>query len=157
MTSIGDRFNKPIITQDECDAYNIAAEWCNQNQAMIEDKGDHYEVVAIPEPEPPTPEEIQLRLTQAVQRHLDAKAMELGYDSCLSVCSYVDTGIPKFDAEGVAFRSWRSAVWAKCYEILEEVKLGVKDIPTEEELISDLPKLVIEYPELAQVDVAETV
>lgn len=152
---IGTTFAKPLADSD-LQAYSQAAEWCNQNGAMIEDKGDHYEVVAIVIPEP-TPEEIQLRLTQAVQRHLDTKAMELGYDSCLSVCSYVDTGIQKFDAEGTAFRAWRSAVWAKCYEILEEVKLGVRDIPTEEELISDLPKLVIEYPELAQVDVAETV
>lgn len=30
--------------------YREAAQWCNENQAYIEDKGDYYEVVAIPEP-----------------------------------------------------------------------------------------------------------
>lgn len=35
--------------------YREAAEWCNTNRAYIEDKGDYYEVVAIPEP---TPEEL---------------------------------------------------------------------------------------------------
>lgn len=30
--------------------YAEAAAWCNANNAMIEDKGDYYEVVAIPAP-----------------------------------------------------------------------------------------------------------
>ena len=30
--------------------YAEAAAWCNDNNAMIEDKGDYYEVVAIPAP-----------------------------------------------------------------------------------------------------------
>lgn len=30
--------------------YTEAAAWCNANNAMIEDKGDYYEVVAIPAP-----------------------------------------------------------------------------------------------------------
>ena len=105
-----------------------------------------------PEPEPehvPTQEEIEARiqkqLTDAVQNFLDAKAQELNYDNCLSVCSYIDTGVPKFDAEGRAFRAWRSAVWAKGYEILDQVKAGYRPIPTEEDLIAELPQLVINY------------
>lgn len=30
--------------------YAEAAAWCNVNNAMIEDKGDYYEVVAVPAP-----------------------------------------------------------------------------------------------------------
>lgn len=30
--------------------YTEAAIWCNANNAMIEDKGDYYEVVAVPAP-----------------------------------------------------------------------------------------------------------
>lgn len=93
----------------------------------------------------PTPEEIQKQLTGAVQHVLDAKAQELNYDSCLSVCSYINTGVSKFDAEGRAFRQWRSAVWAKGYEILAQVQSGERAIPTEAELIAELPQLVIEY------------
>ena len=89
--------------------------------------------------------EIQKQLTDAVQHVLDAKAQELLYDNCLSVCSYIDTGVPKFDAEGRAFRAWRSAVWAKGYEILAQVQAGQRAIPTEEQLIAELPKLVINY------------
>lgn len=107
-----------------------------------------------PEVEPerePTQEEIEARiqkqLTDAVQHVLDAKAQELNYDNCLSVCSYIDTGVARFDAEGRAFRAWRSAVWAKGYEILAQVQSGERTIPTEEELIAELPELVIEYDE----------
>lgn len=89
--------------------------------------------------------EIQSQLTQAVQHVLDIKAQELLYDNCLSVCSYIDTGFAKFDAEGKAFRAWRSAVWAKGYEILAQVQAGERGIPTEAELIAELPELVIEY------------
>lgn len=91
--------------------------------------------------------QIQNKLTNAVQRFLDKKAQELNYDNCLSVCSYIDTGVQKFDDESRAFRKWRSAVWAKGYEILDLVKMGEMAIPSEEELIAMLPELVIEYTE----------
>ena len=91
------------------------------------------------------PVQVQKKLTDAVQHVLDSKAQELNYDNCLSVCSYIDTGVPKFDAEGRAFRYWRSAVWAKGYEILAQVQSGQRAIPTEEQLIAELPKLVINY------------
>lgn len=127
--------------------------WCNENNAYIEEieavEGvRQFKIVAIPEP---TVEELQERiqkqLTDAVQRVLDNKAQELNYDNCLSVCSYIDTGVARFDAEGKAFRAWRSAVWAKGYEILAEVQAGKREIPTEQELIAELPELVIEYTE----------
>lgn len=129
-----------------------AAEWCNENgKAYIEeiepvDDVRRFQIKGIPEP---TQEEknaqIQSQLTTAIQNVLDNEAQKLNYDSCLSVCSYVDTVVQKFDDEGKAFRSWRSAVWAKGYEILDEVLAGTREIPTEEELLSELPKLTIVY------------
>ena len=59
-----------------------------------------FQIVAIPEP---TEEEIKAQLqaqyTNYIQSILDDEAKKLGYDSCLSVCSYVNTGVTKFDAE----------------------------------------------------------
>ena len=49
--------------------------------------------------------------------------------------------------ETLSSRAWRSAVWSKGYEILAEVKEGKRAIPTVEELLTELPKLVIEYTE----------
>lgn len=96
-----------------------------------------------------TPEEqnafLQKQYTDLIQSILDVKAQSLGYDNCNSVCTYIDTGVQKFDDEGVAFRKWRSAVWAKGYELLAEVKSGVRAIPTSDELIQLLPSLEIIY------------
>ena len=58
---------------------------------------------------------------------------------------YVDVKFVKLTAEGKAFRAWRSAVWAKGYEILAQVQAGQRGIPTEAELIAELPVLVIDY------------
>lgn len=76
-----------------------------------------------------------------VQTMLDEAAKEQGYDSCLFVCSYIDTGVEKFDREGIQFRRWRSAIWKRGYELLDEVKAGTRAVPLPEELPSLLPKL----------------
>ena len=76
---IGIKIHKPV---KDLEKYSELAQWCNENKATIEDKGEYYEVVAIPEP---TKEEIeaqtQKQLTNAVQHVLDAKAQELNYDN----------------------------------------------------------------------------
>lgn len=131
-----------------------AALWCNNNNAYIEEieqKNGHrrFQVVAIPEP---TSEEQQQELIKrfrsAIQSWMDGEAIKLGYDSILSVCSYINTGNPKFDAEGEAFRQWRSAVWAKGYELIDEVIAGKRDVPDDHaDVIALLPVLNIVYPE----------
>ena len=83
----------------------------------------------------------QAMLTKAVQDYMDATVQARGYDGILSACSYVDTGVEKFDNEGAKCREWRSAVWAKCYEVLDDVLQGNRAIPTAEELLAMLPKL----------------
>ena len=88
---------------------------------------------------------IQAQYTAMVQFILDTEAQKLGYDSCLSVCSYIDTGIAKYDAEGKSFRSWRSEVWNKAFELLDQIKAGSATMPTENELRAILPELVINY------------
>lgn len=105
-----------------------------------------FQIVAIPEPTQEEKEaQLQKHYTNLIQRILDAEAQKLGYDNCNSVCTYVETGVQKFDDEGIAFRKWRSAVWAKGYEILADVQSGKIEIPTEEELIKLLPALEIVY------------
>ena len=68
-------------------------------------------------------------------------ALLYGYDEIQAVCSYINTGNLKFDAEGEACRKWRSAVWEKCYDMVSEIKTGERVIPTEDELIAELPPL----------------
>ena len=45
---IGKKYYKPIDTDEKCDEYNVAVDWCNSTQkGTIEDKGEYYEVVPI--------------------------------------------------------------------------------------------------------------
>lgn len=91
-----------------------------------------------------SPEEIKLNLTNKVQFFIDSKAQSFGYSDIKTAVTYAEeNSVPKFQIEGLAFRKWRSLVWEKCYLILSEVQSGQRDIPTAEELISELPLLEI--------------
>ena len=138
---LGQTINKPVETQAQCDRYASMAEWCNNNNAHIEDKGEYYEIVEnAPAPEP-TIDEIKEQLIATVQAHLDNACKERGYDNGFACASYATFSVPKFKAEAHAVNDWVSLVWVECYKILDDVKAGKRPIPTKEELIAELPKL----------------
>lgn len=102
--------------------------------------GDTWDGTTFTAPAPPsqTPEQIAAALEAAVQRHLDAVAIAAGYDSILSACSYAAAPNP-YQHEAVAFLTWRGAVWAHCYQVLTDAQAGNRVVPTEAELIAELP------------------
>ena len=128
---------------DDMARYTECAIACNEaGNLTIEDKGDYYEVVEIPV-HVETAEEIQKRLTDGVQNWMDTKVQERNYDNVHTcVGTYLYSPIEKFRLEAEAVRDWVSYVWEKCYEILAQVEVGERDIPTLEEVISELPVLV---------------
>lgn len=83
---IGTRIVKPVENYEK---YTEAALWCNANKAMIEDKGDWYEVVALPE--------------QTLEEAKSAKLAEINgaYHSILktAVKAYPDTEVMTFDQQ----------------------------------------------------------
>jgi hypothetical protein len=82
----------------------------------------------------------QAQLESAVQKHLDATAKLLGYDSIATAVTYADEpAVPSFQAQGKAFRAWRSQVWASCIASLDAVQAGTQPMPTAEALIATLP------------------
>lgn len=103
--------------------------------------GTIYEV----EPPEPTEEEKQEKiknyLKAVVQNWMDKTVQEREYDGVHTACLYVNSPIEKFQKEGQACLEWMSAVWVKCYAIQDEVLAGTREIPTEEELIAELPVL----------------
>jgi len=78
---------------------------------------------------------------KAVQRHLDAVARERNYDGILSLCTYATSANPKFSSEGQAGVEWRDAVWAYCYNALNDVSEGLRTQPTVEGLVAELPQM----------------
>ena len=128
------------IYKTDMSTYPQVAQWCNENNATIEDKGDYYEVVAIPE-YIPTQEELKKMFTGAIQKYLDTIAQSRRYDNIFTAISYVNSTDETFAREAQACLVWRDKVWRKCYDILDAVEAGEREVPTIEELIAELPKI----------------
>lgn len=128
------------------DAVEITVE---EHQALLECQSQGKLIVAdesgrpiLQDPPPPTAEQIMQRLEARVQRWLDEQARALGYDDIRSAVTYAEEpAVPKFQQEGQAMRRLRSLAWARCYEIMDQVKAGQRSIPTEGELIAELEAL----------------
>lgn len=111
----------------------------SQGKQITADENGHPILV---DPPAPTPEQIIAQYTYGVQQHLDTFAQTRNYDGILSVASYSTSTVPKFAAEGQYAVEARDATWAKCYEIMAAVEAGSRPMPTLDELLSELPKLV---------------
>ena len=78
-----------------------------------------------------------------VQDLLDSTARSKGYTNGAYCVGYVGDPDPEFNAQAVAFRTWRSQVWRKCYQILDQVESGeipIEDI-TAEYVLGQLPEI----------------
>lgn len=96
------------------------------------------------DPPAPTQEQVVASYSAAVQSHMDAAARAAGYDNINTVVSYAEEpAVAKFQVVGAAFRAWRSLCWAYCYTQLDAVEAQERTQPTIEELITELPPLVL--------------
>lgn len=136
MTQIGDK-----IYKNNLKGYTNMAKDCNKNNWIILDKGEYYEVTETPQSTEKQQERIKNYLKAVVQNWMDKTVQEREYDGVHTACLYVNSPIEKFQKEGQACLEWMSAVWVKCYAIQDEVLAGTREIPTEEELIAELPVL----------------
>lgn len=80
--------------------------------------------------------------SRIVQNYLDSRARERGYDNIRSAALRSAYAGP-FHDEGLAYAQWMDNCWAKCYQILGAVQAGTRAIPTESELLAELPALVL--------------
>lgn len=96
----------------------------------------------LQDPAPPTPGQIAQSIAIQVQAHMDAQAKQAGYDDIRSAVTYADEpAVLKFQAEGQCFRAWRSLVWDRCYQLLDEVQNGTRTPMTADQVIAELPML----------------
>lgn len=101
--------------------------------------GDTVEFILTPKPVEITDQIWQARKSDVIQRHLDLTAQGYGYNNIFTATTYATSLSPKFGPEGTAFRDWRDVVWAVGYQIIADVKTGLRTMPTDDELIVELP------------------
>ncbi|WP_062383568.1 hypothetical protein [Pseudomonas abietaniphila] len=87
-------------------------------------------------------DEIAKRYELAVQTELDRAAQARGYDSLFTAISYADEpAVPRFQADGQAFRRWRSLVWDYAHTELNAVLAGEKPHPDLDTFLAEMPTL----------------
>ena len=108
---IGQKITKPVSNWND---YTKAALWCNANKAMIEDKGDWYEVVALPE--------------QTLEEARAAKLSEINSacDAILNgaVQSYPETEVLTFDQQTSEARTYLASGNASDAPLLSALAAG---------------------------------
>jgi hypothetical protein len=98
---------------------------------------------APPEPDPETPEQTKVRMARALQALLDNTAQAQDFDNIFTAVTYADEpAVARFQIQGAALRTWRSLVWAAGYEVMDAVLAGERPIPTEAELLAEMPAFV---------------
>lgn len=82
-------------------------------------------------------------IIRSIQNHLDTAAKNKGYDDIKSAA--LRAGLPDspFHTEGVAFGTWMDNCWAYSYQVKADVTAKKRPAPTVEELIAELPMLVL--------------
>jgi hypothetical protein len=84
---------------------------------------------------------MQSKLTSALSDYLNEVAGQRSYDDRFT-CS-LRAGYPgPFQAEGQTFAAWMDECNMVAYQIMSEVKRGMRPVPTEAELIEALPVIV---------------
>ncbi|MFJ5297503.1 hypothetical protein ACIQAL_13370 [Pseudomonas sp. NPDC088368] len=107
--------------------------------------GQGWEKLAkAPDPDPVQElvEAVISRYEEAVQNQLDSAAKGRGYDSLFTAISYAEEpAVPRFQADGQAFRRWRSLVWDYAHTELNAVLAGEKPQPDLDTFLVGMPAL----------------
>ena len=92
-------------------------------------------------------EQVQLKVNarlaeSVVQGYINQKIKALGYDNENSIAKYLVVGNPFYE-ECKTISLWIGDVWVKVAEIQTEVLSGTRNITTAEELLLELPELIV--------------
>ena len=137
-----------MIRQIFIDDYpESVAQWCNENNAYIEeiepiDGHRRFQVVAVPEPEPPTAQDIINKYDTAIENWLDSTVQQRNYKNVESCISYEGDNNPKYAREAEAVKAWRSAVYTQAEVLIAQYIGGdISAVPPIEQIIAELPQL----------------
>jgi hypothetical protein len=123
-----------IVTNVVLADFVLAENWVEDAESVAQIGGVYDGAFHVAPDIVPTIQEYEI----AVQKHLDEYAQSKGYDSILSACSYAAEA-NQFQVESKQFITWRSEVWAYCYQVLQNVQGNQRSAPSIKDLIAELP------------------
>lgn len=89
---------------------------------------------------------LKLAAENAIQILLDSTAQARGYDSMLALCSYATSTNETFAAEAAAGLQWRDNAWTYADDVLLEIQVGVRNVPTLDQFMAGLPAIAWPNP-----------
>lgn len=85
---------------------------------------------------------LQASIVASTQQRLDTFFQTRNYDGILSACTYANSSIANFQAEGQYAVDARDSTWATLYTIMGEVQAGTRPMPAGfADIEADLPVL----------------
>ena len=81
-------------------------------------------------------------MEEGIETHINTTVKAKGYNSQDSIAKYLVVGNPFYD-ECTAISLWIGSVWVYSHQVQADVMAGTRVMPTIEELIAELPALVI--------------
>ena len=111
---IGQKITKPV---SDWNAYTQVALWCNTNGATIEDRGNCYEIVALPEPPEPTLDEAKAENLSEINAACDRILNE-------AVSTYPETEILTFDQQTAEAKAYQASGQAEDAPLLSALAQG---------------------------------
>lgn len=85
-----------------------------------------------------TPEQLTATYKDYYLEVINTKLRELDYDSISTVSVWVSD--PTFGTEANNILTWYKAIIAFNYQMINDIKAGIKAVPTKDEYLAQLPK-----------------
>lgn len=77
-----------------------------------------------------------------IQKHIDSVAQEKDFGDGFACASYSSSTNELWQAQALAFISWRDAVWVYSYTEFAKMENSEREVPTIEEFLTELPAMV---------------
>ena len=84
---------------------------------------------------------LQTEYELPIEDLMDKKAQEKRYKNADRLMVYTSSTNRQWKAEADEFVQWRDDMFAYCYQVLNDIAAGNRDVPTVQELLSELPEI----------------
>lgn len=80
-------------------------------------------------------------IDDSIENHFDSKSKEWGYTNIDRAVSYVGSANQEWNNEAIMFKTWRDRVWLYIYDEMIKIQQGLRDFPTPESVLTEIPTL----------------